>query len=173
MLRLALNARPVRASQPALSSRCGASAALRPARPRALRPAAGRGGVRVNALGKSPEELAKLQAEYEEAMKDPVKAAALQAQAEAYKKARRAATRLRIPVLTRRAALTLAGDGDAGGQGAGGADGVLHVGAPSHAPSAAVWAARCAAVLTLCCCALPRRTRRCRSAWLRCRTTLR
>ena len=87
MLRLALNARPVRAVQPALSSRAGVSAALRPACPRALRPAAaGRAAFRVNALGKSPEELAKLQAEYEEAMKDPVKAAALQAQAEAYKK---------------------------------------------------------------------------------------
>ena len=93
MMRLALNARPVRAPQPQLSSRAGASAALRPARPRAVRPAA---RVRVHALGKSPEELAKLQAEYEEAMKDPVKAAALQAQAEAYKKARSAATRPRI-----------------------------------------------------------------------------
>jgi len=42
-----------------------------------------------------------------------------------------------------------AGHGDAGGQGAGGADGVLHVGASSHAPSAAMWAAWRAAVLTL------------------------
>ena len=87
MLRLALNACPTRTAQPPLSSRAGVSAALRPARLRAPRPvAAGRAGFRVNALGKSPEELAKLQAEYEEAMKDPVKAAALQAQAEAYKK---------------------------------------------------------------------------------------
>jgi len=73
---------------PPLSSRACVRAALRPRAP--PRPAAGRSGARVLALGKSPEEMAKLQKDYEAAMADPVKAAALTAQAEAYKKARAA-----------------------------------------------------------------------------------
>ena len=78
-----------RLAQTPLSSRSGARAALRPARARAARPAAsGRGAFSVLALGKSPEEVQRLAKEYEEAMKDPAKAAALKAQAEAYKKAR-------------------------------------------------------------------------------------